>query len=62
MGCIVGVLAIAYFIAALAGLSKAIKRQKEKEAREAVPEPQQDELPGDLPFDLPAGVSAQDFQ
>lgn len=62
LGCIMGMLAIAYFIAALAGLSKAIKRQKEKCGREAAPEPQQDELPGDLPFDLPAGVSAQDFQ
>ncbi len=70
LGCLMGVLAVAYFIAALAGLSKAVKAAGQRELQEAQSSQekqcaQQDREesgePLDLPFNLPAGVDPNDL-
>ena len=64
-GVITAVFAIVHLIVGLAGLSKAMKRVKEKEKNSLT---QSDSVlqtvqkkPIDLPFNLPAGVNADDF-
>lgn len=64
LGFALAAFAVAYLIAALAGLSKAIKAVKEKELQAAQPEPQPEpaqKQPVDLPFNLPAGVNPADL-
>ena len=59
--------AVVYLIASLAGLSKAVKRAKEREAQEAVkPQPEPEQKPVhkqslDLPFNVPTGVEPDDL-
>lgn len=55
--------AVLYLIAALAGLSRAVKaaRQKQAEAAKVTAEPIEPAQPYDLPFDLPAGVDPNDL-
>ena len=64
-GIITAVFAIVYLVAGLAGLSKAIKRAKEKEQStveqsDSVLPTVQKQVP-DLPLDLPAGVNPDDL-
>ena len=64
-GIITAVFAIVYLVAGLAGLSKAIKRAKEKEQStveqsDSVLPTVQKQVP-DLPFGLPAGVNPDDL-
>lgn len=70
LGFALAAFAVAYLIAALAGLSKAVKRakerEKEREEKAATLQPYADAQPIqkkeiDLPFNLPAGVSADDL-
>ena len=67
LGFALAAFAVVYLIASLAGLSKAVRRAKEREAREAVkpqPEPEQKPVhkqPLDLPFNVPTGVEPDDL-
>lgn len=55
--------AVLYLIAALAGLSRAVKaaRQKQAEAEKVIEKPTEPAQPYDLPFDLPAGIDPNDL-
>ena len=63
LGFALAALAILYLIAALAGLSRAVKavRQKQAEAAKVTAEPTETAQPYELPFDLPAGVDPNDL-
>ena len=70
LGFVLAAFAVIYLIAALAGLSKAVKkakeREKEREEKAATLQPQADAQPIqkkgiDLPFNLPAGVNLDDL-
>ena len=70
LGFVLAAFAVAYFIAALAGLSKAVKAAGQRELQEAQ-SPQEKQCaqqdreesgePLDLPFNLPAGVDPNDL-
>jgi len=63
LGFALAALAILYLIAALAGLSRAVKaaRQKQAEAKQGIEKPTETAQPYELPFDLPAGVDPNDL-